>query len=63
MAVPKKKTSYSRKQMRRAHDALGSITVATCKNCGETTKPHNICKSCGSYNGKNIINKKKAQVS
>jgi large subunit ribosomal protein L32 len=55
MAVPKKKTSQSRKNMRRAHDALGVNAVSVCKNCGEIVRPHNVCKACGSYNGKQIV--------
>lgn len=55
MAVPKKKTSQSRRNMRRAHDALSTNAVSVCKVCGEAVKPHNVCKACGSYNGKKII--------
>ncbi|MDE6224197.1 MAG: 50S ribosomal protein L32 [Alphaproteobacteria bacterium] len=55
MAVPKKKTSQSRKNMRRSHDALSVNAVSVCKNCGEIVKPHNVCKACGSYNGKQIV--------
>ncbi len=57
MAVPKKKTSQSRKNMRRAHDALGINAVSVCKTCGENVKPHNVCKACGSYNGKKVLEK------
>ena len=55
MAVPKKKTSQSRRNMRRAHDALSVNAVSTCKVCGEVVKPHNVCKAGGSYNGKKVI--------
>ena len=55
MAVPKKKTEQSRKNMRRSHDALSVNAVSVCKNCGEIVKPHNVCKACGSYNGKQIV--------
>ncbi|MGN0930033.1 MAG: 50S ribosomal protein L32 [Alphaproteobacteria bacterium] len=55
MAVPKKKTSQSRKNMRRSHDALAPNAVSVCKNCGEVVRPHNVCKACGSYNGKQIV--------
>ena len=55
MAVPKKKTSQSRRNMRRAHDALSVNAVSTCKVRGDVVKPHNVCKACGSYNGKKVI--------
>ena len=36
MAVPKKKISKSKRDMRRAHQALGSNAHVECPNCGET---------------------------
>ncbi|MCL2439237.1 MAG: 50S ribosomal protein L32 [Alphaproteobacteria bacterium] len=58
MAVPKKKTSQSRKNMRRAHHALAPNAAATCKNCGELKAPHSVCKACGNYNGRQVVAKK-----
>lgn len=58
MAVPKKKTSQSRKGQRRAHDALKPSSHAECQNCGEIVRPHHICQSCGHYNGKSIVAQK-----
>ena len=49
MAVPKRKTSPSRRGMRRSHDAL---TVAAYH---ELKRPHNLCGACGHYNGREII--------
>ncbi|MCX7352551.1 MAG: 50S ribosomal protein L32, partial [Proteobacteria bacterium] len=34
MAVPKKKTSQSRRNMRRSHHALTPVNVQECPNCG-----------------------------
>lgn len=34
MAVPKKKTSKAKKNMRRSHHALTAIGLATCEKCG-----------------------------
>ena len=55
MAVPKKKTSQSRKNMRRAHHALGANAVSSCKSCGELVQPHNVCRACGNYNGRKVV--------
>ena len=55
MAVPKKKTSHSRKNMRRAHDALTAPNVIYCE-CGEPTLPHRACSSCGTYKGRQVLN-------
>jgi len=54
MAVPKKKTSPSRRGMRRSHHALGKEAYAECKNCGELTRPHHVCSHCGHYDGREV---------
>lgn len=55
MAVPKKKTSKSRRNMRRAHHALKPAAHAECPNCGELKRPHHICPSCGHYDGREVV--------
>ncbi|MCA1906975.1 MAG: 50S ribosomal protein L32 [Magnetospirillum sp.] len=55
MAVPKKKTSKSRRNMRRAHHALPSASVVECANCGEVKLPHHVCGSCGHYDGREVV--------
>lgn len=55
MAVPKKKTSKSRRNMRRSHDHLSSINTTECSNCGAQKLPHHICGACGHYNGRQVI--------
>lgn len=59
MAVPKKKTSKSRRGMRRSHDSLKDITLTECSNCGSKKRPHHLCDSCGHYKGIQIIKIKK----
>ncbi len=58
MAVPKKKTSKSRKNMRRAHDFLTPPTISTCPQCKAPKLPHRACPSCGTYKGKEILSAK-----
>ena len=58
MATPKKKTSKSRRNMRRSHDALQSNSYMECPNCGELKKPHNVCASCGQYDSREVVAKK-----
>lgn len=55
MAVPKKKTSKSRRDMRRAHHGLTNTNVNECPNCGEMKQPHHVCGSCGHYDGREVI--------
>jgi len=55
MAVPKKKTSKSRRDMRRSHHALAGATYVECANCGELTRPHHVCDACGHYHGREVV--------
>ncbi len=55
MAVPKRKTSKSKRDMRRAHHKASAPTISVCPECGEAKLPHHICTSCGSYNGRTVI--------
>ena len=54
MAVPKRKTSPSRRGMRRAHDALTVAAFQECPNCGELKRPHVLCGACGHDNGRAV---------
>jgi large subunit ribosomal protein L32 len=55
MAVPKRKTSPSRRGMRRSHDALPKNTYIEDKDSGELRRPHHIDLSSGMYRGKQIL--------
>lgn len=58
MAVPKKKTSKSKRDMRRSHLSLTPINVVIDKATGEYTLPHHVVKATGSYGGKKVLVKK-----
>ena len=54
MAVPKRKTSKSRRNMRRSHHRLPKAAFTECSNCGEHKRPHHVCLSCGYYDGREV---------
>jgi large subunit ribosomal protein L32 len=54
MAVPKRKTSPSRRNMRRSHHALAKPSYNECTNCGELKRPHHVCGKCGHYDGHHV---------
>lgn len=54
MAVPKKKTSKSRRNMRRSHHALTPSAYVECTSCGELKRPHHVCQACGHYDGREV---------
>ena len=55
MAVPFRRTSKTKKRMRRTHlkKTVGALT--TCPKCGATIRPHRACKKCGTYAGKEVL--------
>ena len=55
MAVPKRKTSHSKRNKRRAHDALTAPHVIACPECGESTTLHHVCPHCGMYRGRKVL--------
>jgi large subunit ribosomal protein L32 len=57
MAVPKKKTSKSRRNMRRSHHALDKQNIILDAHSGEYVLPHRMCLVDGTYKGKQVIKK------
>jgi len=56
MAVPKKRTSRRRRDMRRAHDHLSATAaVQVCPECGELVLRHHACDACGTYRGRVVL--------
>jgi large subunit ribosomal protein L32 len=60
MAVPKKKTSPSRRGMRRAHDRLAGPTYVEDKESGELRRPHHVDLKTGRYRGRKVLEPKDA---
>ena len=56
MAVPKGKTSKARKNSRRANWKLSLPGIVECPQCKKMKLGHRVCKSCGYYDGKPVIN-------
>ena len=55
MAVPKRKTSKSRRNKRRSHHRLSNLNIITDKKSGEYKLSHHIDLKTGFYNGKKIL--------
>ena len=62
MAVPKRKTSVSKRNMRRSHNSLSNINIVLDKDSGEPRLSHKIDKSTGMYRGRQILKNKSKQV-
>ena len=56
MAVPKGKTSKSRRDKRRSNVwKLETPAISKCKQCGEYVLSHRVCKACGYYKGREVF--------
>lgn len=55
MPVPKRKTSHSKKNKRRAHDALVVPSTVPCPECSEQMLRHRACPHCGLYRGRQVV--------
>ena len=55
MAVPKGKVSRSRRDKRRANWKLEVPGMVECPQCHELKLAHRVCKNCGYYNGKAVV--------
>ena len=61
MAVPKRRTSKSRKGTRRSHHARTPVQVQYCPKCNEPVLPHRLCTNCGHYQGREVIDMEAAE--
>lgn len=51
MAVPKRRTSKSRKRKRRTHYKAAAVALQPCPRCAAPRRPHRVCPNCGYYGG------------
>ena len=58
MAVPKQKTSKSKKGMRRSHRSAVFKNIVEDKKSGEYRLSHHVDAKTGMYNGKQIFKRK-----
>ena len=54
MVIRMKHTSGKRNRVR-SHHALVASRFSHCSHCGQAVIPHVICKNCGYYNGRQVI--------
>ena len=54
MAVPKKKTSKAKRNMRRAHDSISAINIVVEAD-GTVRRPHRMNLETGVYKGRQVV--------
>ena len=61
MAVPQRRTSKTRKRLRRTHFKLEVVGLVACPHCGAMIRSHRVCPGCGYYDGKEVLHVKKEE--
>ena len=61
-ALPKHKVSRHQRGNRRRHQVLKAPHLVTCSNCSARMQPHRVCKNCGFYRGRQIVQVKGAET-
>ena len=56
MAVPRHRHTKSSVHQRRMHIFITPTALTLCQKCKAKVRPHTICKHCGYYKGKEVIN-------
>jgi len=54
MAVPKRKTSKSRRDKRRAQHGISVPHVQVCPTCKQPKRAHRVCPTCKTYKGRDV---------
>ncbi|MEI8060910.1 MAG: 50S ribosomal protein L32 [Candidatus Berkelbacteria bacterium] len=55
MAEPKKKLSKTRTRSRRHQIKHNEVGIVYCDQCHAPMQRHHICKNCGTYRGKKVV--------
>ena len=55
MAVPKRKTTKSKRNQRRSHHKVNKVNIVEDKKSGEYKLSHHVDLKSGYYNGKKIL--------
>jgi large subunit ribosomal protein L32 len=58
-ALPKQKKSKSRGGHRLSHSALKAPAYVECPQCHDLKLPHHACPTCGTYNGREVVDVEK----
>jgi large subunit ribosomal protein L32 len=53
--LPKRKYAKAAQGKRRAHLALKATATVDCPQCHTAKLPHRVCKTCGFYDGREVI--------
>ncbi|MDP6686278.1 MAG: 50S ribosomal protein L32 [Candidatus Omnitrophota bacterium] len=55
MPLPKRRHSSSRQGKRRGEHKIKVPSISVCPNCKAPKLPHRVCKACGFYKGRQVV--------
>ncbi len=55
-AVPKRRHTASKRDLRRMHVRLKKPETAVCSKCNSPVLSHKVCPNCGFYKNREVIN-------
>ncbi|MBU2264788.1 50S ribosomal protein L32 [Patescibacteria group bacterium] len=55
MPVPRQRHTKSKRNRQRSHQALKILGLTKCLKCGQPILPHQVCKNCGTYKGREVL--------
>jgi len=53
--VPKQRHTKGHRNQRRMHIFITAPTITKCPKCAHPVLPHTVCKNCGTYKGREVI--------
>jgi large subunit ribosomal protein L32 len=53
--LPKRKYAKARQGKRRNHIGVATPALERCPQCNSLKLPHHACPTCGSYNGREVV--------
>lgn len=56
MAVPRHSHTRSKVGKSRMHKNIKRVVLNICPKCKKPALPHTVCRNCGFYKGKEVIN-------
>lgn len=55
MPLPKRKYARARQGERRSHLGVKAPALVECPQCHSPKPPHRVCPTCGTYDGRQVI--------
>ncbi len=62
MSIPKRRKSHGKVRKGRSHLGLGTVKLTKCSKCADPKPPHQVCKNCGFYGERDVLNLEKKKL-